>query len=78
MLLSVVQTYDGGPPDVCSANTTPDVRGTTRRTLLFVYSLGNTWTYETPFGPTCTDHRTYARVAGHPLLLQEVGGRFSL
>jgi hypothetical protein len=34
-LLSIVQTYDGGPPDVRSVNSTPDVRGTTGRTLLF-------------------------------------------
>jgi hypothetical protein len=78
MLLSVVRTYDGGPPDVRSANSTPDVRGTIGRTLLFEYPLGNTWTYETPFGPMCTDHRTYARVAGRPLLCQGVGGGFSL
>jgi hypothetical protein len=40
--------------------------------------LDNTWTYEAPFGPMCTDHRTYARVAGRPLLCQGVGGGFSL
>jgi hypothetical protein len=78
MLLSIVRTYDGGPPDVRSTNSTPDVRGTTRRTLLFEYPLCNTWTYEAPFGPMCTDHQTYARVAGRPLLCQVVGGRFSL
>jgi hypothetical protein len=77
-LLSVVRTYDGGPPDVCSVNSTLDVRGTTGRTLLFEYPLGNTWTYETPFGPMCTDHQTYTRVVGCPLLCQGVGGGFSL
>jgi hypothetical protein len=50
----------------------PDVR------YLLVYPLGNTWTYDTPFGPMCTNHRTYARVAGCPLLCQGVGGGFSL
>jgi hypothetical protein len=78
MLLSVLRMYDGGPPNVRSANSTLDVRGTTRRTLLFVYTLGNTWTYETPFGPMCTNHRTYARVVERPLLYQGVGGGFSL
>jgi hypothetical protein len=77
-LLSVVRTYDGGPPDVRSVNSTLDVRETTGRTLLLVYPLGNTWTYETPFGPMCTDDRTYARVVGRPLLRQGVGGGFSL
>jgi hypothetical protein len=78
MLLSVVRTYDEGPSDVRSINSTLDVRGTIRHTLLFVYPLGNTWTYETPFGQMCIDHRTYARVAGRPLLYQGVGGGFSL
>jgi hypothetical protein len=41
-LLFVVWTYDGGPLDVRSTNSTPDVRGTTERTPLFVYPLGNT------------------------------------
>jgi hypothetical protein len=58
----VHQTYVG-PPDVC---------------YFLVYLLGNTWTYETPFGPMCTDHRMYARVAGRPLLCQGVGGGFFL
>jgi hypothetical protein len=39
-LLSVVWTYDGGPPDVRSANSTPDVRGTTGRMLLFGIPFG--------------------------------------
>jgi hypothetical protein len=43
-----------------------------------VYPLGDTWTYETPFGPMCTDHRMYARVARRPLLCQGVGGGFFL
>jgi hypothetical protein len=72
MLLSVVRTYDGGPPDVRSANSTLDVR------YFLVYPLGNTWTYETPFGPMCTNHRTYARVARRPLLCQGVSDGFSL
>jgi hypothetical protein len=76
-LLSVVRTYDGGPPDVRSINSTPDVRGTTGHTILFEYPLGNTWTYETPFKPMCTEHRMYARVVGRPLLCQGVGGIFS-
>jgi hypothetical protein len=42
------------------------------------YPLGNTWTYETPYGPMCKDHRTYARVVGRPLLCQRVGGELSL
>jgi hypothetical protein len=42
------------------------------------YPLGNTWTYETPFGPLCKDHRMYARFAGRPLLCQRVGGELSL
>jgi hypothetical protein len=50
----------------------PDVR------YLLVYPLGNTWTYDTPFGPMCTNHRTYSKVAGRPLLCQGVGGGFSL
>jgi hypothetical protein len=67
-----------GPPDVRSVNSILDVRGTTGRTLLFEYPLGNTWMYETPFGPMCTDHQMYPRVFGHPLLCQGVGGRFFL
>jgi hypothetical protein len=39
-LLSVVQTYDGGPSDVRSVNSTPDVRGTTKRMLLFGIPFG--------------------------------------
>jgi hypothetical protein len=86
--MSVAQTYAGGPPDVRSANCTtgctlckpyhrtyvgpPDVR------YFLVNPLDNTWTYETPFGPMCTDHRTYARVVGRPLLCQGVGEGFSL
>jgi hypothetical protein len=34
-LLSVVRTYGGGPSDVCYANSTTDVCGTTGYTLLF-------------------------------------------
>jgi hypothetical protein len=55
-----------------------DVRGTTGRTLLFEYPLDNTWMYETPSGPMCKDHRTYARVVRRPLLCQRVGGKLSL
>jgi hypothetical protein len=44
----------------------PDVR------YLLVYPLSNTWTYEAPFRPMCTDHQTYARVAEHPLGLPDV------
>jgi hypothetical protein len=50
-LLSVVRTYDGGPPDV---------------RYFFGYPLNNTWAYETPFGPLCKNHRTYTRVARRP------------
>jgi hypothetical protein len=39
-LLFVVRTYDGGPPDVRFANSTPDIRGTTGRTLLFGIPFG--------------------------------------
>jgi hypothetical protein len=39
-LLSVVRTYDGGPSDVCFANSTPDVRGTIGRTLVFGIPFG--------------------------------------
>ena len=53
-----------------------DIRGTTGFTLLLEYPLDNTWTYETPFGPLCKDHRTYA--TGRPLLYQRVGGELSL
>jgi hypothetical protein len=70
--MSVVRTYEGGPPDVRSANSTPAV------CYFLVYPLGNTWTYETPFEPMCTDHRTCTRVVGRPLLCQGVGGGFSL
>jgi hypothetical protein len=69
MLVFVARTYAGyhrtyvGPPDVCYFLENP---------------LDNTWMYEAPFGPMCTDHRTYARVAGRPLLCQGVGGEFSL
>jgi hypothetical protein len=38
------------------------------------YPLGNTWTYETPFGPLYNGTKTYARVVGRLLLCQEVGG----
>jgi hypothetical protein len=68
----------GGPLDVCFANSTTDVRGTTGRTLLLGYPFGNTWMYETPFGPLCKDYRTYARVARRPLLCQRVGDELSL
>jgi hypothetical protein len=94
MLLFVVRTYDGGPLDVRSTSRTSgrtwdhwtytlqtvlvDVYGTTGRTLLFEYPLDNTWTYETPYGPMYKDHWTYARVVGHPLLCQRVGGKLSL
>jgi hypothetical protein len=50
----------------------PDVRYFLR------YPLDNTLMYETPFGPLCKDHRTYARVAERPLLCQRVGGEFFL
>jgi hypothetical protein len=43
-----------------------DVRRTTGRTLLFEYSLVNTWTYEAAFGPLGENHRTYAPLAGRP------------
>jgi hypothetical protein len=39
-LLSVVWMYDGGPSDVHSTNSTQDVRGTTRRTLVFGIPFG--------------------------------------
>jgi hypothetical protein len=55
-----------------------DIRGTTGHTLLFEYSLDNTWMYETPSGPMYKDHRAYARVAGRLLLCQRVGGELSL
>jgi hypothetical protein len=71
-LLFVVQTYRGGPPDVHFANSTTDVR------YFLGYPLGNTWIYETPFGPMCKDYRTYVRVAGRLLLCQRVGGELSL
>jgi hypothetical protein len=45
-----------------------DVHGTTGRTLLFEYPLGNTWTYETLCGLLCKNHRTYARVVERPLV----------
>jgi hypothetical protein len=76
--MSVVWTYDGGPPDIRSANSIPDIRGTTGRTLLFEYPLDNTWTYETSSEPMYKDHRTYAKVAERPLLCQGVGGELSL
>jgi hypothetical protein len=50
----------------------PDVR------YFLVYPMGNTWTYETLFGPMYTDHQMYARVDGRLLLCQGVGGGFSL
>jgi hypothetical protein len=40
MLLFLVQTYDGGPPNVYSINSIADVCGTTGRTLFFEISLG--------------------------------------
>jgi hypothetical protein len=55
-----------------------DVRGPPDIHYFLEYPLGNTWTYETPSGPMCKDHWTYARVAGCPLLCQKVGGEFSL
>jgi hypothetical protein len=61
--LQIVHRMYVGQPDVC---------------YFLVYPLANIWTYETPFGPMCIDHRTYARVVGRPLLCQGVGGGFSL
>jgi hypothetical protein len=77
--MTVVRTYMGGttrrmlckpykqmymgPLDVC---------------YFLEYPLSNAWTYETPVGPLCKNHREYARVAGCPLLYQRVGGDFSL
>jgi hypothetical protein len=49
-----VRTYEGGPPDVRSANSTGGC------TLLFEYPLDNTWTYETAIEPLGKNHRTYA------------------
>jgi hypothetical protein len=45
-----------------------DVHGTTGCTILFEYPLGNTWMYETLFGPLCRNHQTYAKVAKRPLV----------
>jgi hypothetical protein len=42
------------------------------------YPLGNTWTYETPFGPLCKDYQMHARFTGRSLLCQRVGGELSL
>jgi hypothetical protein len=44
-----------------------DVRGTTKRMLLFEYPLDNTWTYETAFEPL--DVRL---LAGRPLLSRPI------
>jgi hypothetical protein len=77
-LLSIVQTYmrDNRMYAMQIVQRTyvgpPDVR------YFMGYLLGNTWTYETPFGPLCKDHRMYARVVGRLLLCQRVGGKLSL
>jgi hypothetical protein len=62
-LLFVVRTYAGG---------------TIRRTLLFEYSLDNTWTYKTPSEPMYKNQRMYAKVARHSQVRQGVVGGFSL
>jgi hypothetical protein len=46
--LQIVHRTYMGPPDVC---------------YFLVYPLGNTWTYETPLGPMCTNHRTSAALS---------------
>jgi hypothetical protein len=58
MLLSVVRTYGGD-------NRTHVVQIEQRKYMgpldiryLLRYPLGNTWTYETPYGPLCKDHQT--------------------
>jgi hypothetical protein len=47
--LQIVHWTYVGPSDVWFANSTPDVRGTTGRTLLFEYPLGNTWNVRDTF-----------------------------
>jgi hypothetical protein len=61
--LQIVQRMYVGPRDVC---------------YFLGYPLGNTWTYETPYGPMCKDHWRYARVVRRSLLCQRVGGELSL
>jgi hypothetical protein len=61
--LQIVQRTYVGPPDV---------------RYFLGYPLGNYWMYETPSGPMCKDHRTYARVARRPLFCQRFGGKLSL
>ena len=68
-LLSVVRTYGQGPLDIRSTNHTSRRTWDHRTYATFEYPLGNTWTYETPFGPLGKDHRTYDRVAKRPLVL---------
>jgi hypothetical protein len=50
----------------------PDVR------YLLKYSLVNTWTYETAFGPLGKNHRTYTPLARRPLLFRPINTTYPL
>jgi hypothetical protein len=60
MLLSVVQMYRGDHRIYALQTVEADIRGTTRRTLLFEYPLDNTWMYEAAIEQLDKNHRTYA------------------
>ena len=74
MLLFLVRTYSGGPPDVPSINHIANIRGTTEHMLLFEMPLANTWMYKAAFGLLGKNHRTYARVGQTSAAFQGVGG----
>jgi hypothetical protein len=77
-LQSVVRTYGGDHRTYALQTVQVDIRGTTKHTLLFEYSLVNTWTYEVAFGPLGKNHRTYAPLAGRPLFFGPINTPYPL
>jgi hypothetical protein len=78
MLLSIVQTYREDHRTYALQIVQRKYVEPSDIRYFLGYPLGNNWMYETPFGPMCKDHQTYARVARHSLLCQRVGGKLSL
>jgi hypothetical protein len=78
MLLSIVQTYREGHWTYALQKVQQTYMGPPNVCYFLKYPLGNTWTYETPSGPMCKDHRTFARVVERSLLCQRVGGELFL
>ena len=73
ILLFLMWTYNGGPSDIRSANSTVDIHGTTERMLLFgIPSLLIPKTFKTPFRPLYNSTERTLGLGGHPLHFKEL------